>query len=157
MSVSCRALSWTCSVISARNYSPGDGATDTCHSMTSLAALTYDLGNKQPPQSPASVPRQRAADGSVLFPTRPRSLLLKDQTAASRPVSDRLSCSQPSGPPTRTLPVCREPNTIFGWPCRGDIQKPRLPHEISSWLLLCDFQAKNKIPGDPGQCHCRCY
>lgn len=51
-------------------------------------------------------------------------------------------------PPTRTLPARGEPSTIFGWPCRGDIQKPRLPCEIS-WFLLCDFQAKNKIPGTP--------
>lgn len=60
-------------------------------------------------------------------------------------------------PPAWTLPARREPNTIAGWLCRGDIQKPRQPYEISSWLLLRDSRTKNKVPGDPGRCHCYCY
>lgn len=46
----------------------------------------------------------------------------------------------------RGLPLFKKPDTIFSWSCRRDIQKPRLPYEISSFVI---FRLKIKSPGTP--------
>ena len=91
------------------------------------------------------------------FPHRARETLAEGSDRCTEPGSRLFVLLPAKRPPTWTLPARREPNTIVGWSCRGDIRKPRQPYEISSWLLLCDSRAKNKIPGDPGRCHCCCY
>lgn len=93
---------------------------------------------------------------SVPFPTGVRSHLLKEQTDAPSLVPDARpapgQAHSPSDPPSS-----QEAKHDFWLALQRRHSKPRVPSKTSFWLLLSDFRAKNKGPGDPARCHCCCY